>query len=80
MSFETLEDMVGYEITCKVSEEYKNDPEYNGDEFVVIISKNDKNEYKAVIRGETESEVDAETAGKKIIIFGDWIVTSYKKV
>lgn len=79
MIFETLEDMVGYEITCKISDQYKDESDYTGDEFVVLISKNDKNEYKCIIRGEPDFEGDVESAAEKII-FGDWIVTSCKKV
>ena len=85
-----IDELLGYEFTCRVSTEYKDESWYTEDPFTVTISKDSTFDsgYRATIKVQQPDSTtfDYETDPRdgeevaKLIFFENWTVISKKRI
>ncbi|GAA0093442.1 hypothetical protein UT300009_34730 [Paraclostridium bifermentans] len=82
-----IQDLVGYQLTCRMSSDLKNEQGYIDGDFTICIEKDDQFEsgFKATFRGWTEDEGDIEEVydakpALDNIIFCNWDIKDRKKL
>lgn len=82
----TIQDFIGYTLTCKMSTDFKDEPNYSDSDFSVVIFEDSNSEsgYSATVSGlNPDGEVvsatwDGEVVAKNIV-FGSWILKKQTK-
>lgn len=83
----SIEDLLGYKLTCIMSPDLKNESDYTDSEFFVVIYKDENSDsrYTATVSGITEDnesfsdERDGAIVAKNII-FNSWMVKHKEKI
>lgn len=81
-----INELLGYELTCKMSNQLRKHSEYQEGEFIVVISEdtNDESGYSTLITNTVDGEIEEgkweiETVLKNFS-FGNWDIVSKKRI
>ena len=82
-----MQDFIGYTLTCCMSTDFKNEPNYSDAEFDVVFYEDSDSDsgYSATVSGTnldgefTSDTWDGEVIAKNII-FGSWVVKKQTKI
>lgn len=81
-----INELLGYELICKISDDLKNHSDYQEGEFKVIINKDESCEegYNAIIKVNVEGQVEENVWDITVVLnnfsYGNWEIINKNKI